>query len=142
MWESLLKAIDRTDLIDDPRYTDQRARNKHFDEVYTIIKTWTEKRTKFEAMEILGRAGVPCGAVLDTGDILANEHLRARGMITTVEHPARGTFTMPGCAVQLSDSPTKIKPAPLLGQHNEEIYGALLGFTRAELAGLKEEGII
>ncbi|MBI3303385.1 MAG: CoA transferase, partial [Deltaproteobacteria bacterium] len=137
MWESLLKAIDRADLIGDPRYTDQHTRNKHFDEVYTVIKMWTEKRTKFEAMEILGGAGVPCGAVLDTGDLLANEHLRARKMITTVEHPARGTFTMPGCAVQLSDSPTKVKPAPLLGQHNEEIYGALLGFTRADLAGLK-----
>ncbi len=142
MWESLLKAIDRADLIDDPRFTDQHTRNKHFDEVYTIIKTWTEKRAKFEAMEILGRAGVPCGAVLDTGDILANEHLRTRGMITTVEHPTRGSFTMPGCAVQMSDSPTAIKPAPLLGQHNEEIYGTLLGFTRVDLARLKEDGII
>jgi formyl-CoA transferase len=142
MWESLLKAMDRADLIDDPRYTDQRSRNKHFDEVYTAIKTWTEKRTKFEAMEILGKAGVPCGAVLDSGDILTNEHLRTRGMITTIEHPARGAFTMPGCAVQMSDSPTEVKPAPLLGQHNEEVYGALIGLTRADLAGLKEEGVI
>ncbi len=142
MWESLLQAIGRSDLIGDPRYTDQKARNEHFDEVYDLIRAWTEKHTKFEAMEILGRAGIPCGAVLDTGDILTNEHLKARGMITTIEHPTRGSFTMPGCAVQLSDSPTEVRPAPLLGQHNEEIYGKLLGLTRADLAQLQEEKVI
>jgi len=85
---------------------------------------------------------VPCGAVLDSGDVLANEHLKARGMITTVEHPTRGAFTMPGCAVQLSDSPVELRPAPLLSQHNAEVLGALLGLTNADLAGLKEEGVV
>jgi formyl-CoA transferase len=93
-------------------------------------------------MRVLGEAGVPCGAVLDSGDVLANEHLKARGMITTIEHPTRGTFTMPACAVQLSDSPVEVRPAPLLGQHNADVYGTLLRLTKADLAGLKEEGIL
>jgi formyl-CoA transferase len=142
MWESLLKAIGRSDLVTDERFADQRSRNKHFDEIFNIIATWTRQRSKFEVMRILGEAGVPCGAVLDSGDILANEHLKSRGMITTIEHPTRGSFTMPGCAVQLSDSPVEVRPAPLLGQHGGEILGTLLGLTKADLAGLKEDDII
>lgn len=142
MWESLLKAIGRTDMLTDPRFADQRSRNKHFDEIFDIIASWTRQRNKFEVMRILGEAGVPCGAVLDSGDVLANEHLKARGMITTIEHPTRGTFTMPGCAVQLSDSPVEVQPAPLLSQHSAEILGTLLGLTHADLAGLREEGIV
>jgi len=142
MWESLLTAIGRADIIVDPRFADQRNRNKHFDELFAAIAAWTRQRDKFEVMRVLGEVGVPCGAVLDSGDVLANEHLKARGMITTIEHPTRGTFTMPGCAVQLSDSPVEVQPAPLLGQHNAEVYGALLGLTTAALAGLKEKGIL
>ena len=142
MWQSLLTAIGRVELLSDPRFADQRNRNTHFDEIFDIIAAWTRQRDKFEVMRVLGEAGVPCGAVLDSGDVLANEHLKARGMITTVEHPTRGTFTMPGCAVQLSDSPVEVRPAPLLSQHNAEVLGALLGLTNADLAGLKEEGVV
>lgn len=142
MWESLLSTIGRPELLTDPRFADQRSRNAHFDELFQIIASWTRQRSKFEVMRAFGEAGVPCGAVLDSGDILANEHLRARGMITTIEHPTRGTFTMLGCPVQLSDSPVEIQPAPLLGQHNTEVLGTLLGLTKADLAGLKADGII
>lgn len=142
MWESLLKAIGRADIITDPQFADQRGRNKRFDELFEVIASWTRQRSKFEVMRVLGEVGVPCGAVLDSGDILENEHLKARGMITTIEHPTRGTFTMPGCAVQLSESPVEVQPAPLLGQHNAEIYGSLLGMTNADLAALQESGVL
>jgi formyl-CoA transferase len=142
MWESLLRVIGREDLIGDPRYTEIPERNKRFDEVYAIIQAWTEKHDKFEVMERLGRAGVPCGAVFDTGNILTNPHLRERGMITAVEHPTRGVVTMPGCPVQMSDSPVEVRPSPLLGQHNEEVYAELLGLTSDSLSELKKEGVI
>ena len=115
MWENTLTTIGRADLINDPRFHDQKSRNEHFDAVFAIIADWTKQRDKFSVMEAFGQAGVPCGAVLDSGDILANEHLKERGMITHVEHPTRGGFTMPGCAVQMSDSPAEVQPAPLLG---------------------------
>jgi len=142
MWESLFRTIGRPDVLTDPRFADQRGRNKCFDELFEIIASWTRQRSKFEVMRALGEVGVPCGAVLDSGDILANEHLKARGMITTIQHPTRGTFTMPGCAVQLSDSPVEVQPAPLLGQHNNEVLGSVLGLTTADLAALKEDGIV
>ncbi len=142
MWRNVLQVIGREDLIDDPRYTEQKERNKRFDEVYAFIRAWTEKHDKHTVMKKLGEIGVPCGAVLDSRDILSDPHLHERGMIVEVDHPTRGAITMPGCPVQLTDSPVEAKSAPLLGQHNEEIYRDLLGFSSAQLQQLAEEGII
>ncbi len=91
---------------------------------------------------MMGEADVPCGAVLDSVELLSDLHLRERGMIVTVDHPVRGKFTMPGCPVKLEDSPVEVTSAPLLGQHNAEFYRKMLGFGEAELAQLKEEGIV
>jgi formyl-CoA transferase len=142
MWDNLLRVIGREDLLGDPRYTERSERNKRFDEVHAFIQAWTEKHDKFMVMQKLGEAEVPCGAVFDSQNILTDPHLRERGMIVTVAHPTRGTITMPGCAVQLTDSPAEVKPAPLLGQHNEEVYRELLGLTPGAIEKLKKEGVI
>jgi formyl-CoA transferase len=142
MWENLITAIGRPDVLTDPRFSDPRSRSHHFDELFDIIASWTRQRDKFSVMRTLAEVGVPCGAVLDSGDVLSNEHLKVRGMIRTIEHPTRGSFTMPGCAVQMSDSPVDVQPAPLLGQHNGDILGSLLGLSQVDLANLKESGII
>jgi len=63
-------------------------------------------------------------------------------MIVTVDHPVRGKFTMPGCPIKLEHSPVEVKSAPLLGQHNREIYGGMLGFKDGDLEQLKEQGVI
>jgi len=93
-------------------------------------------------MKKLGEVGVPCGAVFDSQDILTDPHLHERGMVVTVQHPTRGTITMPGCPVQLTDSPVEARPAPLLGEHNEEVYRTLLGLSADTLKKLAGEGII
>jgi formyl-CoA transferase len=142
MWDNILTVIGRADLIGDPRYTDISERNKHGEEVYAMIRSWTERHSKFTVMEKMAKAEVPCGAVFDSLDVLSDPHLKAREMIVTIEHPTRGTMTMPGCAVQLSQSPREVRPAPLLGQHNQEIYQEFLGITPGELLELKTEGIV
>ena len=142
MWRVLVRTIGRPELAEEPRFASSRDRVAHVEEVDGLIEGWTEKHTKHEAMEILGAAGVPCGAVLDSGEVLSNRHLIERGMVVDMEHPMRGRFRMPGNPVRLSDSPTEVTRAPLLGEHNAEVYGRLLGIDADELARLKEQGTI
>jgi formyl-CoA transferase len=142
MWRDLARAIGRPELGDDPRFASQQLRARHMDAIDAVVEAWTEKQTKQEAMETLAGAGVPCGAVLDTGEILANRHLIERGMIVDLEHPVRGPFAMPGNPVRLSDSPTTVSRAPLLGEHNAEVYGALLGLGDDAVAALQRDGVI
>ena len=93
-------------------------------------------------MKLMGDAGVPCGAVLDSMELLNDPHLNERGMVVTVDHPVRGKFTMPGCPVKLEDSPVEVTSAPLLGQHNREIYRRMLELTDGDLEQLKQPGVI
>jgi formyl-CoA transferase len=93
-------------------------------------------------MERLGSAGVPAGAVFDTLELSEDAYLRSRGVFATVQHPQRGEFTMPGWPVHMSDSKVEVTAAPLLGAHNAEVYGSLLGLSASELAELSSEGVI
>jgi formyl-CoA transferase len=142
MWRTLWNTIDRRDVLDDPRFKDRKTQRENAEALTQIIEEWTGTRTKHEVMKIMGEAGVPCGAVLDSVELLNDPHLRERGMIVTVDHPVRGKFTMPGCPVKLEDSPADITSAPLLGQHNREIYGAMMGFKDDDLEQLKQQGVI
>ena len=141
MWHPLLRAIDREDLIGDPRYETANARAKRMVEVNALIEDWTSQRPKHEVMKILAEVGVPCGACQDTGEVLNDPHLHAREMIVEVEHPVRGKYVTAGNPVKLSASPTEIASAPLLGQHNREILTEL-GYDETEFTALREEGAI
>jgi formyl-CoA transferase len=93
-------------------------------------------------MRLMGDAGVPCGACLDTGEVLADPHLRAREMIVDVDYPTRGTYQTVGCPIKLSDSPAEVTRPPLLGEHSGEVLGALCGVGREELDRLRAQGVV
>ena len=141
MWHPLLRAMGRDDLIGDPRYETPDARWRHKDAVDALVEAWTSQRSKHEVMRILAGAGVPCGACLDTGEVLEDPHLHARDMIVEVEHPVRGRYVTVGNPIKLSASPTAIGPSPLLGQHRREIL-AELGYGDADIAALEKDGAI
>jgi formyl-CoA transferase len=93
-------------------------------------------------MKLMGDAGVPCGATLDTGEVLADPHLRARDMIVDVEYPTRGTYQTVGMPVKLSDSPAEVTRPPLLGEHTAEVLSVLCGVSVDEVQKLKTQGVI
>src|SRR5260370_14356515 len=142
MWRALCNAMGQPELSDDPRFATPKARAKNNEELTAILNEWTGRYTKHEVMKILGGAGVPCGAVMDTVELLNDPHLRERQMIVDIEHPARGKISIPGCPVNLQDSPGTLLSAPLLGQHNAEVYGQMLGLGERDLAELKEQKVI
>src|SRR3989441_1186498 len=142
MWRTLARILGRPELGDDPRLADRQKRAEHAPEIDPLIEAWTEKRTKHEAMEALAGVGIPCGAVLDSGEVLSDPSLVARGMVVTLEHPTRGPFAMPANPVQLSASPTTVTRAPLLGEHNAEVYGGWLGLPTDELRALEKDRVI
>jgi formyl-CoA transferase len=142
MFQSLCKVMGRPELATDERFQPGRNRAQNVETLTAMINEWTGRHTKFEVMRILGEAGVPCGAVLDSVELLNDPHMKQRGMIVTIKHPVRGDFTMPGCPVRLEDSPVEVTSAPLLGQHNADVYGELLGLGAGQLDDLKREGVI
>jgi formyl-CoA transferase len=142
MWRDFVTAIGREDLLADPRCADAKTRWEHRDALTGIISAWTRTRTKHEVMAALGKAGVPCGAVLDTGEILDDPHLNARGQIHSIDHATRGRFRLPGCPVRLSASEATTTPPPLAGEHTAEVLTEVLGLSAAELADLRARGLL
>src|SRR2546428_10707831 len=141
MWRDFTTAIGREDLLGGARYKDAKARWEHRDALNALVTAWTSARTKHEVMATLGKAGVPCGATLDTGEILDDPHLNARGQIHTLGHKTRGRIRLPGRPVHLSASEAPTSPAPLAGEHTAAVLSELLGLTTDEAAKLKAQGI-
>ncbi len=141
-WDRLLKAIGRTDLIDDERFDSPQRRWTNHDEVDRLLTEFTQSRTKQDVMKTLGDAGVPAGAVYDTMEITQDPALQQREMVVTVDHPKRGKFTLPGWPVKMSDSHVDIDRSPLLGEHNAEIYAEWLGLSAQDLEDLKAQDAI
>lgn len=139
MFEALARAIDRPDLLE--RASGLRPLAGSAD-LRPAIEAWTRARTKFEAFEILGRAGVPAGPVLDSEDLFANDHLRTRGIFVESDHPERGRVAMLGSPLHLSESPTNHARPPLLGEHTNELLRSELGLDTDELAALRQSRII
>jgi formyl-CoA transferase len=137
-WRALLKTIERTDLLDDSRFVTPESRFKRKEEVDEIIRPWMLSQDKRSAMELLNSAGVPAGAVFDTGDLMNDPSFRATGMLTEVIHPTRGPVVLPGWPVKMSGSPTPpISCPPTLGEHTDVVLRDLLSMDEAEIGELR-----
>ena len=142
MWKAFLGVLGQPELAADPRFATPDARWENRAALEAIVSDWTRQRSKHEVMQLLGDAGVPSGACQDTGEVLADPHLRAREMILDVDFPTRGTYQTVGCPIKLSDSPVEIVRPPLLGEHTADVLGALCGVGAEEVARLKKDGVV
>ena len=142
MWKALINVMQQPELADDPRFATAESRWEHRPALNEIVEAWTRQRSKHEVMKLMGDAGVPCGATLDTGEVLQDPHLRARDMIVDIEYPTRGTYQTVGMPVKLSDSPAEVTRPPLLGEHTTELLTELCGVSTDEVKKLKVQGVV
>ena len=141
-WDTLLALAGRSDLIGDERYATKEARDQRPDEVEAIVSSYTRTRGKHEVMTELTDLGIPCGAVQDTTEVLADPHLKAREMLVDMDDPARGNYIAMGCPIKISSNQVKVEPPPLLGEDSDEIFSGLLGLGEQELDALRTSGVI
>lgn len=143
LWQRFVKAIGRKELATDQRFNTDRDRGQNAALIDQIVKEWVAQRTVDEVVNTLQKAGVPCEPVNTVYQLPNDPQIKARNMIVYQQHPDLGTIPLPGTPIKLSLTPGHIRaPAPKLGEHNEEIYGKLLGFDHDKLSQLKEKGII
>jgi len=139
----LAQAMERTDMLEDPRFYTNSQRLKHDEEVQKIVSSWIKQHTQKELLEKLDAFGVPVSPIYTIEDIFNDPHYKARENIVEVEHPRLGKIKIPGVVPKFSRTPGAIRHrAPDLGEHNEEILGGMLGLSQEELAELKEKGVI
>lgn len=138
----LAKAMDREDMLADPRYATNRSRLERRDEVNRILSEWTGQRTRHELETRLDDFSVPHSSVYSVEDIFADQHYAARDMLVEVSHPELGTLTLPGVVPKFSRNPGGIRSAgPVLGEHTEDVLTGL-GLAAEEIAGLRDKGVI
>ena len=141
-WVRLCKVMGREDLTDDPRFANPNLRVANDAILDPIIREWTMKHTKYEAMNLVGGAGIPAGAVLDTMELQNEETFVTRGIMQYMEHPSYKPFKMPAWPVRVNGKPPAVKASPILGQHTGDVLHGWLGLGDGDLAGLKSEGVI
>ncbi len=140
LWEVLLG---RPEVLEDPRFATPESQVEHMAVLEEKARPWLLEHTSEEIFHMAQELRLPFADVLDTSKVFHNEHLRARGYFTPIEHPEAGTLEYPGLSFHFSKTPGHIaRPAPMLGQHNQEIYQDLLGFSKQDMVRLRSGGVV
>ena len=142
VWQKICDVIGRPEWKEDPRFATPPLRLPHMNEIFGAIEDWTMTKTKYEVMEICNPLDIPVGPILSMKEISEEPSLRESGTIVEVDHPERGPYLSVGCPVKLSDNDVVVERSPLLGEHSEEILGAVLGYSAEEIASLKDSGVV
>ncbi|MEV1001448.1 CoA transferase [Nonomuraea sp. NPDC050202] len=139
----LARVMGRPELAADARFATHGARGEHMAELDALVAAWTAELPAGDLLRALHEGGVPAGRIYTAKDMFADPHFAARQAIVRVPHPEFGELAMQNVVPKLSATPGAVRTAgPELGQHNDEVYGGLLGLTGQELAGLREKGVI
>ena len=141
-WPWFAKAIGRPELVDDPRFKDNFSRLQNNDELEAIVYEWASEQDAMDVYQQAGAARAPIAAVHGIGDLMASAHLRERGFFQQVEHPVAGTLTYPGPQWSMSAIGWPAAPAPLLGEHNTDVYCEEMGMSHEDLVRLRAAGVV
>jgi len=142
-WKRLIELMENPAWASDPRFADAEARLGNSSALDDLVGAWTRDHDRDEVACKLQRAGLKAGPVLNPADLLEDPHLKARGFFQMIDREVVGRRPYPGLGVRFSKTPLKNRmPAPVLGQHNEEILRRVLGLQTAEIDELQREQII
>jgi formyl-CoA transferase len=141
-WKRLLQVIGRQDLIDDRRYASPAARLEHETTINALVSDWTRQHDKHEAMRLLGGAGIPAGAVLDTKELIEDASMHERGILQVMDHPVVKDYRMPAWPVRHDGAPPAVEASPLLGEHSAEVLKGWLGLSEREVEGLVQDRVV
>jgi crotonobetainyl-CoA:carnitine CoA-transferase CaiB-like acyl-CoA transferase len=141
-WPWFAKAIARPELIEDERFKDAYSRLQNNDELEAIVYEWASRQDPREAYQTAGAARAPIAFVHTIRDLFESSQLRSRDYFQQVKHPLVGEITLPGPPFRMSDVNSCAGRAPLLGEHNEELYCGEMGLSRRHLARLRAAGVV
>ncbi|MDH3213026.1 MAG: CoA transferase [Myxococcales bacterium] len=142
-WQGLARAMGNPDWTQTELFQDMFARAQHADVIYPLLEEWTRRHTKQEIMDRCQEHGCPSTAVFTVQDAAQHPHLDERGFIVELEHSVLGSVRTLGAPVLLPQAPGGPRSAaPLLGQHNGEVYGERLGLGEERLRELAANGVI
>jgi crotonobetainyl-CoA:carnitine CoA-transferase CaiB-like acyl-CoA transferase len=142
IFQRLMNAAGRSDLANDPRLADNAGRVEHQEEVDSAISRWTSTLDSVAVLERLAEASVPSGPIYSVEDMMRDAQFNARGMFETVRVDG-DPLKIPAIVPRLENTPGEtLWPGPAIGEHNEEILGGQLGYSREEIARLAADGVI
>ncbi len=134
-------ALGKPEWATDPKFNTPAARQKVKPEIWKGVEEYTITRTKEEVVDILGKAGVPCGPVLGMDEIAKDQSLYKCGTLVEVDQPKRGKFVTIGCPPKLSSFTPEVKPAPLLGADTDAVLKEI-GYTDADIAKFRADHVV
>jgi crotonobetainyl-CoA:carnitine CoA-transferase CaiB-like acyl-CoA transferase len=142
-WLNLLRAMEREDLLNDPRYSTNRARVARLEDVDAIVAAWTSTHTKDEIHRLTSYFKVPAGPIRGIAEVMNDPHMHERSALQVVDHPELGNVVLPSAAMRFNDGqPMAVRPSARLGSDNDRVYRTWLGLDDESLSALRTQGII
>jgi formyl-CoA transferase len=142
MWASLCKAIEREDMLSSPDFKGGKKRAENRKQLNAAIEEALRKKTSAEWIEILNKAGIPCGPIYNVGEVFADPQVKHLGVATPVEHPKLGRYDVLANAAVLSRTPARVvKATPEIGEHTDEILKEL-NYNATQIAQLRQGGVV
>jgi len=142
-WPILLKVWeDHAPELDDPKWINSNVRRANADYINAEVTSFTSRFLKEDLAELMQKHGIPGLPVNSPFDFMKDPHIQARKFFTLVEHPVLGSFEQPGSPFMVNGAREDASPAPLLGQHNHEVFCGDLGLSGSELESLAADGVI
>ena len=143
-WHSLMELMGHPEWAKDDKFsTVEKRRELKVEETHPLIKPWLAERTRYEILHGMQKRRTPLGPIYKIEEVPHTEHMKARQFFVEVDHPQAGRLSYPSAIAKFSCTPMSLEhAAPLLGQHNEEVYSRRLGLSTEELSKLRQKGII